>query len=138
MNALVGRPLVPGEAEGEVLFASEPLSFWGGYDSETGEIIDRRHPLSGQNGAGRVLVIPSTRGSSTTAAVLLESLRSGTGPCAIVTQGPDLFVALASTVASELYGTVLPIVALEPDDFERLHDVSRVRVSATGQVTEVG
>ena len=61
---LPGRPLVAGEAQGELLVSTEPLSFWGGFDSGTGEIIDRRHPLSGKNAAGRVLAIPGTRGSS--------------------------------------------------------------------------
>ena len=43
-----GEPVVAGEAQGEALVSREPLSFWGGYDYQTGEIIDRRHPLSGQ------------------------------------------------------------------------------------------
>lgn len=42
-----GRVLVAGDAAGTVLASGEPISFWGGYDAATGEIIDRRHPLSG-------------------------------------------------------------------------------------------
>jgi len=53
-----GRVVVAGEATGEVLLSSQPLSFWGGYDHRTGEIIDRRHPLSGQIAAGRILATP--------------------------------------------------------------------------------
>ena len=34
------EPIVAGAAEGPLLVSSEPLSFWGGYDSRTGEIID--------------------------------------------------------------------------------------------------
>ena len=82
---LIGRALVPGAAEGTVLYSSEPLSFWGGYDAETGEIIDRRHPLFGQIGTRRILAIPATRGSSTTTAVLLEAIRRGTAPAAFLT-----------------------------------------------------
>lgn len=63
-RVMQGRPLVAGEAEGALLVSAEPLSFWGGYDQETGEIIDRRHPLAGQMAAGRVLAVPFTRGSS--------------------------------------------------------------------------
>ena len=77
-----GRPVVAGEAAGELLFSDEPLSFWGGYDAATGEIIDRRHPLSGRIAAGRVLAIPFTKGSSTTTAVFLEAVRAGTAPAA--------------------------------------------------------
>ena len=74
-----GRPLIPGQAQGELLLSHEPLSFWGGYNQHSGEIIDRRHPLSGQMAAGKVLAIPFSRGSSTTTAVLLEAILKGIG-----------------------------------------------------------
>ncbi len=131
---LDGQVLVPGQAEGDLLYASEPLSFWGGYDAETGEIIDRRHTLCGENGSGRIMAVPATRGSSTTTAVLLEAIRQGTAPAAILTRGPDMFLALASIVATELYGLVLPVVALAPADFDALGAVDRVRVEASGRV----
>ena len=37
-----GKPFIPGSANGTALVSKEPLSFWGGYDWKTGEIIDRR------------------------------------------------------------------------------------------------
>ncbi len=74
-----GAPIVAGSAEGEALVTDEPLSFWGGYDFKTGEIIDRHHPLAGVRAAGRVLALPFSRGSSTTTAVLLEAVRAGHG-----------------------------------------------------------
>ena len=82
---LHGKPFISGSAKGIALVSREPLSFWGGYDWKTGEIIDRRHPLSGEIAQGRILVIPFTRGSSTTTAVLLEAIRAGTAPTAIIT-----------------------------------------------------
>ena len=130
---LIGRALVPGAAEGAVLYASEPLSFWGGYDAETGEIIDRRHPLSGETGAGRILAIPATRGSSTTTAVLLEAIRRGTAPAAFLTRGPDTFLALAAIVADQLYNRAPPVIALSDEDFETLQWVARVRLEPGGQ-----
>ena len=114
--------------------ATEPLSFWGGYDAATGEIIDRRHPLSGQNAAGRVLAIPFTKGSSTTTAVFLEAVRAGTAPAAILTAGTDAFLALASIVADEMYGGPVPIVALAPEDFVRLMDARWVDIDADGNM----
>ncbi|WP_419948916.1 aconitase X swivel domain-containing protein [Candidatus Palauibacter sp.] len=131
---LIGRALVPGAAEGAVLYSTEPLSFWGGYDAETGEIIDRRHPLSGRNGAGRVMAIPATRGSSTTTAVLLEAIRRGTAPAALLTRGPDPFLALAAIVAGQLYDRAPPVIALAPEDFEALQRLSHVRLEPTGTV----
>ncbi|MDE2879390.1 DUF126 domain-containing protein [Candidatus Palauibacter soopunensis] len=131
---LTGRALVAGAAEGAVLYSSEPLSFWGGYDAETGEIIDRRHPLAGHSGAGRILAIPATRGSSTTTAVLLEAIRRGTAPAALLTRGPDTFLALAAIVAAQLYDRAPPVIALSPDDFDALRRIPRARVDAEGAV----
>ncbi len=129
-----GRALVAGAASGEVLVSDEPLSFWGGYDYRTGEIIDRRHPLSGQIAAGRVLAIPFTRGSSTTTAVLLEAVRAGTAPAAILTTDVDTFFVLASIVADEMYRKPIPIVALSTSDFARLQSGQQVSVQADGLV----
>ena len=129
-----GRALVVGEAQGEALVSDEPLSFWGGYDQHTGEIIDRRHPLSGQVAAGRILALPATRGSSTTTAILLEAIRLGTAPAALLTAGPDPFLALASIVADEMYQKPLPVIALQPEDFAKLKTGQEVRVFADGRV----
>jgi len=123
-----GRSIVAGEAQGELLASTQPLSFWGGYDHKTGEIIDRRHPLSGQIAAGRILAIPNTVGSSTTTAVLLEAVRAGTAPAAILTMNTDSFLALASIVAAELYNRPIPIVALTPNQFEELASIKMIRV----------
>ncbi|MYG49155.1 MAG: DUF126 domain-containing protein, partial [Gemmatimonadales bacterium] len=131
---LTGRALVAGAAEGAVLYSSEPLSFWGGYDAETGEIIDRRHPLTGRTGAGRIMAIPATRGSSTTTAVLLEAIRRGTAPAAFLTRGPDTFLALAAIVAAQLYHRAPPVIALAAEDFEVLRRMSRARVEPAGTV----
>lgn len=131
---LEGHALVAGEAAGELLVAHEPLSFWGGYDADTGEIIDRRHALSGLNASGRILAIPSTRGSSTTSAVLLEAIRAGKAPAAILTSEVDAFLALASIVADEMYRTPLPVVALGLDDFARLRSGVRATVERSGRV----
>ena len=124
-----GRAVIPGAAEGKLLAANQPLSFWGGYDWKTGEIIDRRHSLSGQIAKGKILAVPFTRGSSTTTAVLLESIRAGTAPAGILTTQTDFFFALASVVADELYSITLPLIVISPEDFSRLQLASWVSVS---------
>ena len=118
----------------QLLFSDAPLSFWGGYDAATGEIIDRRHPLSGQIAAGRVLAIPFTKGSSTTTAVFLEAVRAGAAPAAILTAGTDAFLALASIVADEMYGRPVPVVALAEGDFAALIGGTWAEVHPDGSI----
>ena len=129
-----GKVIIPGEARGRALVSNEPLSFWGGYDWKTGEIIDRRHMLSGAVARDKILAIPFTRGSSTTTAVLLESIRAKTAPAAIITTETDFFFALASVVADELYTSPMPLVSLSQEDFSRLETNDIVQITRSGAV----
>ena len=129
-----GRAIVAGEAEGEALVTHDALSFWGGYDFHTGEIIDRHHPLAGVRASGRILAVPFSKGSSTTTAVLLEAVRAGTAPAAILTTGTDAFFALASIVADVMYGKSFPVIALDPADFATLRSGEHLSVEASGVI----
>ena len=131
---LQGKVVVPGQAHGRALVTREPLSFWGGYDWKTGDIIDRRHELSGSNARGRILAVPFTRGSSTTTAVLLEAIRAGTAPAAILTTYVDFFFALASVVADELYTSPLPLIALTEPGFAHLRTDDEIQGTPGGDV----
>ena len=126
--SLSGQPIVSGTASGTVLHADEPLSFWGGYDAESGRITDTHHPLAGKTAAGTVLAIPATRGSSTTTAVLLEAIRREVAPAALITRGVDAFLALACVVGQELYGRAPALVALEEPGFRAIANWGRLRV----------
>ena len=132
---IAGRVIVAGEAHGEALVTSDALSFWGGYDFHTGEIIDKHHPLAGVRAGGRILAVPFSKGSSTTTAVLLEAVRAGTAPAAILTTGADAFFALASIVADVMYGKSFPVVALEPADFAKLVSGTQLVVRRDGRIT---
>ena len=131
---LQGQVVQGGEAEGELLVSTEPLSFWGGYDYQTGCIIDQRHPLAGQCAAGCILAVPFTRGSSSTTAVFLEAVKAGTAPLAIITTEPDSFFALASIVAGELYGTPVPLLALDEKAFAQLENGQTATIYANGEI----
>jgi predicted aconitase with swiveling domain len=134
-DVINGRPLVPGSASGRALVSREPLSFWGGYDAVTGEIIDRAHHLSGEHGAGRVLVLPFSRGSSTGTAVLLEAIRRGTAPAAIIVGGRDIFFALAAIVAEELYARSLPVVAVDERCLGEFETGDILSIETSGRIT---
>ena len=133
-RVIAGRAVVGGEAAGEALVTSEALSFWGGYDFHTGDIIDKHHPLAGVRAAGRILAVPFSKGSSTTTAVVLEAVRAGTAPAAIITTGVDSFFALASIVADVMYAKSFPVIALEPNDFAMLRTGMRVTIDRSGLI----
>lgn len=132
---LTGHPVVPGAADGTALVTAEPLSFWGGLNTATGEIVDRRHERSGQIVTGRIFVLPRGRGSSTASACLLESIRAGTAPAAIITARTEPVLALGSIIADELYARSVPMVVLPDEAFRSIHDGDRVTIDPDGTVT---
>jgi len=113
-----GRTLIPGEARGPALVLTEPLSFWGGLDPESGMIVDVHHPQRGAVVTGTVLVMPGGRGSSSSSSVLAEAIRAGTAPAAIVLAEPDPIIALGAIVARELYGASIPIAVIDLKDVD--------------------
>jgi uncharacterized protein len=133
-----GRTLAAGEARGPVLVLDEPLSFWGGVDPETGRVIDVHHPQRGVRVTGRVLVMPSGRGSSSSSSVLVESIHAGTGPVAIVMREPDPIIALGAIVLRELFGTRFPVVVVDEATYGSLRDdaVVIVRADDAGAVVD--
>ena len=118
--------LVEGSASGDALVLDEPLSFWGGLDPVTGEIVEVNHPQRGQRVTGRILVMPSGRGSSSSATVLAEAIRLGTGPAGIVLGEPDQIIAIGALVAAELYGTRIPVVVAVGDELSLVADGSPI------------
>ena len=123
-----------GQAEGAATVSREPLSLWGGLSPQTGEIIDRRHDLAGQTVTGRVLLLPRGRGSSTSSATLMESIKAGVAPAAIITTKVDPILALGSIVSDELYHRAIPIVTLPEQDFLAIKQDDHIVIESDGTV----
>ena len=137
VNQIVGRALLGRDVSANVLAADVPLSFWGGFDPDRGEIIDRRHPLSGEIAIGRVLVIPHGRGSCSGSGVLLESIQNGTAPAAIITSQIDPIITLGAVLGDELYGTFPAIILVTEEDRLRIVTGDNIHVNKEGTITLV-
>ncbi|OMG75444.1 aconitase X swivel domain-containing protein [Burkholderia ubonensis] len=130
-TVLSGDTLVAGNAFADVL--DKPLSFWGGYDSAAGRIIDRGHPLVGASLAGRIMVMPHAKGSSSSSSVLAEAVRNGTGPVGIVLKERDLIISIGAIVAAELYAIEVPVVCVAEHVYDAIVRASGpVRIEAAG------
>jgi len=116
-SVIAALSLVPGTASGETLVLTEPLSFWGGLNSQTGAIIDQWHPQCGLVMSGRILVMRAGRGSSSGSSVLAEAIRLGRGPSGIILQSRDAIVTVGAMVAMELYGIACPVVLATAQDW---------------------
>lgn len=113
---------------------SEGLSLWGGMDPATGLVIDSHHPQHGARLTGRVVVMASGRGSSSSASVLAEAVRLRTAPAAFILGEPDLILAIGSAVAEELYGRRCPII-VAPDLAASIRNGETIRIGPEGLVS---
>ena len=134
-----GRGVIPGYGEGKVLVSQKPLMFAHGVEPRTGEIIDIRSDILGENIKGNVLLFPSGKGSTTGSAWFLETIRQGNGPSAVINVETELIIATAIVMARLLYGTAIPLVdRLEMDISEMVTKDTIIQVNGdTGEIRMV-
>ena len=120
MRELRAQALYPGRAVAPILKLGAPVCFWGAINPETGIVVDPRHPDCGKSVAGRILVVPGAVGSSSSSAVMLELLRGGVAPAAVILTGEDAILALGVIIARELGYPTIPVLRVSTSDFDAL------------------
>ena len=126
--------MIPGIGKGKVLKTSQSISFWGGVDPATGLVNDPRHELFNQSVAGRVLVFPFGKGSSTGSLIMLELARINRAPAAIVNVRTEPILATGPIVCKHFYGKEIPIICLDEKALQKLQTGQNVTVDATANV----
>jgi predicted aconitase with swiveling domain len=127
------RVLYPGSAEGELLRLEAPLSFWGGVDPATGTIIAAQHPQRGVSIAGKILAIPVAIGSSSSSSVMLELIRAGKAPAAVIMGSVDAILIVGCLVGRELGYQSPPAVEMPVEEIEALVQ-ARYRLEAAADL----
>lgn len=112
--------IVQADAAGEILHCDDGLSFWGGVDPATGTVIDVHHPWHGRSLAGKIVAMPTSRGSCSGSGVLLELALNGHAPAALVFSGPEEILTLGAVIAARLFGKPVAVLRLAPGDFAAL------------------
>ena len=114
--------VVKGKGIGKVLKSDSPMSFLGGIDPKTGQVSDKAHPLFGENVKEKILVIPSSKGSTVGSYVLYSMKKSNTAPSAILCKGFDMITATGCVLAK------IPLMIIDEDMWKSIDN---------GQVLEV-
>jgi uncharacterized protein len=123
-------PLHPGEGAGQLHFLDAPISFWGGTDLE-GRIVDVRHPQFNLKLTGGVLVLPETRGSSSSSSILAEQIRLETAPGGIILTKRDPIILLGAIAAMELYCRSVPIALANSEQLILIRTASWLSLRVT-------
>ncbi|HXW98981.1 MAG TPA: DUF126 domain-containing protein, partial [Methanomicrobiales archaeon] len=123
MSILVrGRGLAGGTGRGPVLVSPEPISFLGGVDPETGEVIEKSHPLFGKGVAGTVLVFPHGKGSTVGSYVLYALARNRRAPAGMVNAEAEPIIVTGAIIAG------IPLIDRPGVALDRLRDGTMARV----------
>jgi len=96
---LKGRIIYRGKGEGEALVTSQPISFYGGVDPTTGEVLEKGHELQGKSVKGKVLVFPTGKGSTVGSYTLYRLKKNGAAPAGIVNRECETVVAVGAIIS---------------------------------------
>ena len=117
------RSISRGKASGEVLISDEPIGFLGGVDPETGDVIEKGHPLEGKNVAAKVLVFPNGKGSTVGSYVMLQLVKNGKAPAAIINISAEPIITVGAIISK------IPMVdSPEKDVYTILKDGQKIEV----------
>ncbi len=126
-----------GEAQGRAVVSRQPLNVLVAlrkpfaWRHRLGKIDDPQHDLHGVRTAGRILVVPTLIGSTSSALILLEMIKARTAPRALILDEAGPLAAAAGVFAGELLGRPYPVADRpEADVFDCLRTGDRLRLVA--------
>lgn len=127
--------IVAAEVSGPLLLCGEGLSVWGGVDPATGEIIDAHHPQRGQSLAGKIIMMPTSRGSCTGSGVLLGLAFAGNAPKALIFRENEDILTLGALVATKLFDHPIAVLQLSAKEYDQLAKEVEVEITGSHIVT---
>lgn len=129
---LKGRPAYKGVAEGIAMCCPNSIQGWAGVEAKTGKIIEKGHVHEGESFDGKILVLPTSKGSCGWSGLFQGPMDlSGICPAGWVVKYADSKVGVAAVLVGR------PMVAdFEEDIFEYIQDGDYVVVNGDeGTVT---
>jgi predicted aconitase with swiveling domain len=94
------RGISKGIGKGELLVSPEPISFLSGVNPDSGEIVERGHPLQGERILGKVLAFAHGKGSTVGSYILYALKMNGLAPAAIINEEAEPVVAVGAIIAA--------------------------------------
>jgi len=123
---IYGRRISKGLAEGKVLITKQPITFLGGVNPETGEIVEKNHELEGKCIANKILVFPHGKGSTVGSYIIYQLRKNGKAPLGMINMKSEPIVATGAIISE------IPMIdSLEKDPFEVLRNGMIVLLNAT-------
>jgi predicted aconitase with swiveling domain len=119
---LKGRIILKGKAQEEALTTLQPISFYGGVDPNTGEIIEKGHELQGKSVKGKILVFPTGKGSTVGSYTLYRMKKNGTAPAGIINKECETVVAVGAIISEIPCVDKIDISKIKTGDLVRIEN----------------
>ena len=132
MMKIKGKSVTKGMTEGDAIVTRMPISFTGGMDPNSGIIREPNHELEGQSVAGKILVFPAGKGSTTGSWQFYATFKRGNAPKGIINVKAEGVVAVAAIIT----GTPM-MHQLESDPLDCISTGDFVRINADEGYVEV-
>ena len=127
-----GRKIVGGIACAEALVSRDPISFYGGIDPVTGEVIEKEHNLEGKQITGKIFIFPTGKGSTVGSYVIYRMKKLGTAPAAIINLQTEAIIATGCVISS------IPLVdKIDQQSFMNLKTGMAIRVDGDQGLIEI-
>jgi hypothetical protein len=132
LQGIACRKIAEGKAEGEAIISTDAICFYL-VEPETGIVIERNHALEGRSIAGKILVMPSGKGSSVVQADgLYKLMKHGKAPLAMIVEFPDP-VLVSSAIVME----IPTVMRVGREFYEKVRTGSRIRLDADNQFVAI-
>jgi predicted aconitase with swiveling domain len=96
---LKGRIIAKGVVEAEALVTTQPISFYGGVNPETSELLEKGHELQGKQIKDKILVFPTGKGSTVGSYTLYRLKKGGVAPAGIINCECETVVAVGAIIS---------------------------------------
>jgi hypothetical protein len=96
---LKGRIISKGIVKAEALVTSQPISFYGGVNPDTGIVVEKGHELEGKEIKGKILVFPNGKGSTVGSYTLYRMKKNNTAPAGMINKECETIVAVGAIIS---------------------------------------
>ena len=119
---------VQNDVDSDIVICDEGLSFWGGVDPNTGVIIDTHHSNCGEKLSGKIVLMPTSRGSCSGSGVLLQLAQNGNAPAALIFRETEDVLTLGAMIAERLFDKNIAVLRLVPKIYNLLSEEKSAKI----------
>lgn len=126
------KKISEGRVEGRVIVSKDAVCYYL-IEPETGKVVERNHDLEGRNIAGKILVMPSGKGSSVVQADgLFKLAKYNKSPLAMIIEHADPVL-----VSSAIIFEVPMVHKVDPEFYKQIKDGDMIILDATNGFIEI-